>query len=78
MLQAVAPRLSYGARSPTRQSFSRVAALVVCCGAAALVALGGAMYSPEQAHQAPLALSIKAQLQSQLQIDREVRAAQVG
>lgn len=34
------------------------------------------MYSPEQTHQAPLALSIKAQLQSQLQIDQGVRSVQ--
>jgi len=42
---------------------------------AALVALGGAMYSPESENHAPLALSIRAQLQSQLQVEQQVRSA---
>ena len=77
VMQAVAPRQSYGSKNPHRQSMTRVAALVICCGMAALVALGGAMYSPEPENHAPLALSIRAQLQSQLQIEQQVRSAKV-
>ena len=76
MNQAVAPRQSYGSKSPSRQNFTRVAALIICCSAAALVALGGVANSPETQHVSNV-LAIKAQLQSQLQVERDIISAQV-
>ncbi len=76
MMQAVAPRQSYGSTSPSRQNFTRVAALIICCSAAALVALGGIANSPEPQHASNV-LAIKAQLQSQLQVERAIITAQV-